>query len=281
MIINYNNFLFEKLGINDDVMSLVNFLLQFIYQSKDKKLTIAENIPKTTFKINKIIIEFINNKDVDGAFIESRSKLTNKGYDLYLMINKDSDIKSNLYHELTHVIKYQNLTNKKIKFLAKNNITYIDKRFDNLIYLLYYSDDSEINAKVAEIYSKIEENIELSSKSIDKKLIFKTYMNKLKYDRYDSPYMLINYNIFEDLRDVSDKDKIKFFSYITNIKNIKRSTNNKILMIYRIIKYIIKNDYTINSDLDSIMLRTQKHINYQGEKLLRKIMKLYNLFEQK
>ncbi|MCK9417474.1 hypothetical protein M0Q97_12610 [Candidatus Dojkabacteria bacterium] len=265
-MINYNNFLTEKLGINDDVIKLVDFLIPLI---NNNEISITKNIPITTFKIYKIVIKYTSNELITGGFFESRSKLTKDGYILYLILNKEKDIKSSLYHELTHVIKFQNLTNKNIKML-NNDFGYPDKRFDELLFLLYCVDDSEINAKVAEIYSNIED--EIKTINIDKKEIFKDYINSLIF-KENNPYLLINYNIHEDLINVSDKDKIKFFQYISSIKNIRKNGNK----LFNIIKYLFgKKDYNLN--LDSIMIKTQKHINNQGKKLLSKIEKLYDLF---
>ena len=115
------------------------------------------------------------------------------------------------------------------------------------------------------------------SNIMDKKEIFKSFIDGLSYKYEDNPYMLINYDIYDDLKDVSDKDKIKFFSYITNIEKIKKDYNNKFTQLYYILKYIFSNqDSTTN--LNSIMYKTQKHINKQGKKLLHKITRLYDLF---
>lgn len=273
MIIKFENFLTEKLGINDDVIFLVNFILNEI-NDKDKETLIINKIPnKTSFKINKIKINFINNNDVKGGFNSSRSKYTKDGYDLFLYLNINTDIKSTLYHELTHIIKYQNLTKKNIKMLSNNNL-YPDYRFDKLLYLLYYSDDSEINAKVSEIYSKIEDL--MKDNLINNKEIFKTYIDNLIFMENDNPQMLINYDIFKDLKDISDKDKIKFFNYITTLKNIKKTTNNKFFIFFKMINHILFNKKDLN--LEKILTRTQNHINSQGEKLLKKLSKLYDLF---
>ena len=82
MIINFQNFLTEKLGISDDVILLVNFLLPLISNKKD---IIIDDIPlNTSFKINKISIKFINKKNIKGGFNESKSKLTKNKTSAYL-----------------------------------------------------------------------------------------------------------------------------------------------------------------------------------------------------
>lgn len=275
MIINYKNFIFEKLGVNDDVIKLVNFILPLI--SDKKNINITENIPKTTFKISKINIKFISKKDISGAFVESKSKLTKDGFIIFLLLNKNEDIKSSLYHELTHVIKYQNLTNKNIKMISKN-YSYPDRRFDKLLYYLYYADDSEINARVAQIYSEIEDHIKDMQHLVNKKDIFKTYIDGLIYDEDNNPHMLIEYNIFDDLKNISEKDKIKFFRYITEYDKIKKTSNSKLKILYNIILQILFNKQNSSIDLNSIMKKTQDYINTQGEKLFKKLTKLYDLY---
>jgi hypothetical protein len=265
MILNYDDFLTEKLGISNDVIFLVDFILDKI---KDKKSLIIDNIPdETTFKINKIIIKFTENNNYLGSFDYNRSKLTKNGFDIYLNLNKETDLKSSLYHELTHVVKFQNLSNKKLKMISPNNF-YHDPRFENLLYLLYCSDESEINAKVAEIYSKIEDEMTYSN-TLYKKNVFNYYCNLFK------PNNLITYDIYDDLKNISNKDKIKFFKHILNIKFIRKNSKNRISFIFNLIKYIFNNKEKIN--LDSVMLKTQKYINNQGKKLSKKIDKLFDL----
>jgi len=270
MILKYNDFLTEKLGISSDVLYLIRFLLPKL-NGKD---TIIDNIPDDlSFKINKMFIKFTNK---NSGFDISRSKLTENGFNLYIILNNKYDIKSTLYHELTHVIKYQSLVKKNIKLLSKN-YKYENKNFDNLLYLLYCSDESEINAKVAEIYSKIEDEINGMSNFISKKEIFSSYI-KHNLNDSDNPKILINYDIFEDLKNVSNYDKIKFFKYISDINKIKKNYNNKFIQF---IMCVINDKTNLDEmDLDIIMIRTQHYINSQGEKLLKKITKLYDLYEK-
>jgi len=262
---NYNNFITEKLGVNDDVIILSDYILNKINNKEDITLT---NIPDNlSFKINEIIIKFIDSSKYGGWFNSSRSKLTKNGFNLYLSLNKnDNDLKKILYHELTHVIKFMNLTTKKLKMTSPINY-YFDKRFNNLLQMLYYSDESEINAKIADIFSEIEDSI---NPKYSKKLQFSLIMKEMTL-----PKTLINYDIFDDLKDISKKDKIKFFQYITKIKNIKKDYNNKFLQLTQLIKYEIFNSEDIN--LNKVMSSTQYFINNQGKKLERKMHELYDL----
>jgi len=276
MIIKYNNFLTEKLGVNSDVIVLSHFIMNEI---KNNNFIITKNIPETTFKIHKIIIKPIKSDHVRAGFNVSYSKLTKDGYIIYIMINKGiiteyNELKNALYHELTHVIKFQNLTNKKLKLTTSYISNYPDKRFKKLIHLLYYSDDSEINAKVAEIYSEIENEIDYFNG--DKNYFFTKYIEQIYSDDIN-PKTLINYDIFNDLSDISDKDKIKFFNHLVNIKKIKNSNDNNFIKIIKMIKYILFNKDDNSQSLNQIMKNIQFHINKQGTKLDEKIKKLYDL----
>lgn len=272
MILNYKNFIYEKLGINSDVITLVKFLENKI----NKKDIVIDTIDlKLSFKINKISIKFISHDKIAGGFNMSRSKLTKNGYNIYLLINSKTNIKNTLYHELIHVIKYQNLTHKNLKMFSPVSY-YHDQRFEKLLFMLYYSDESEINAKVSEIYSEIETEI-TENQSINKKDIFTNFINNLSFRYEDNPQMMIEYNIHEDLNGISSKDILNFFNYIIEVTNIKKN-QNKFVRIIKTIKLILFNKNDSNISQEQIMKRTQSHINNQGKKMKKKIDKLYSLF---
>ena len=270
MILNFENYITEKLGISEDVLILYNFLSKFDFNKN--RIIIDNNIPKTTFQISKIII---NIKNDYSSFNVSRSKLIKNGFIIYLNI-KDDNIEASLFHELTHVIKFQNLTNKKIKMLS-SSINYNDERFKKLLDILYYCDESEINSKLSEIYKKILDISKFYKDNfiIDKNELFSKIISEKLISEIGEIEYIKKYNIFEDLKNISDKDKIKFFKYITNIKKIK--SYNKIKAIIEIIKLILFNKENENVNISTIMQKTQKYIDIQIGKLERKVHKLYDM----
>jgi len=276
MLIDFEEYLCERLGVNEDVHILSEFLYNKLKDENKNKVVIEKDFPENiSFKIKKIIIEFKSDVDYNASFNKSRSKLTEDGYILYLIFNREGNLMDNLYHEFTHVIKFDKLTIKKIKGFNSNvdASDYFDKKkFKRLIGCIYMSDESEINAAVAEFYSKISKFFK-SSNNTNKSVLFKSYIKNL--DRYSDE--LINYNIFEDLENISDKDKLYFFRKFTKIRNIYKESDNKLLIAYKLIKMFILDKPDNRITLYYAMCSLQRFINKQGEKLKLKTHKLYDL----
>jgi len=278
MILNYNSFIYEKLGINDDVIILSDFLFDYLKNIKfeqNKSITI-DDIPNVSFKIKEIIIKFINYNNNIASFDISKSKYSKDGYKLYINLSNNYT-KNELYHELSNVIQHDKLTTKKIEYSlgnynSVNNSIFKDK-FNNLINMLYYSDDSEISSFVHQVYSEMEIYFKKYNKNNS---IFEYFLSNNNH--YNISKYMINYDIFEDLKNIDEKEQILFFKYLYNLNNIKIKNNkfiNKIYIAYKTLCIIFgKND---DSNLDDIKLKTQKFINNQGEKLNNKLIKLYGL----
>ncbi len=283
--LNFENFINEKLGIREDAVILSDFLYDYIKDFDRNKTIIIDgvDIPKVSFKISKIIIEFVN-YDYVGAFDEKRTKLTKDGIEVYLMFRKNDSIqKSSISHELSHLIEHEIKLSKRINDfnsrVASSKISNLlnSKKFDNLCNLIYLSDDSEIRSITHEFYTLLR-NLRDSYSDVDKNKFFEKVINYSNIkDRYDK---MINYDIFDDLKNISDKVKINFFNDLINwekkLYKIKKNKNNKLIIILRVIFYLIhKHDRDI--DLHTIMYKTQKHINSKGVKLRNNIHRLYDL----
>lgn len=176
--------LFEKYGVYDGCKELVDYIIKKA-KSKFKqgyvliKLDILgkdfNNFNNVFFE--KLIINIkISNNVSNGGYISDKNKKLNKNnkfddIEIHYDINKnkfESDLRSLLYHELTHI--YQNycmlLTNKSFYDLLDNQ--HYDKfikgkmSFDNvkrvLSDVLYHINKVEQNAYISELQSELENN---------------------------------------------------------------------------------------------------------------------------
>jgi predicted transcriptional regulator len=288
MKMNFENFINEKLGIREDVIILSDFLFEYLKEIHKGKIVIdGKDIPKVSFKISKIFIEFIDEHNYLGSFDEKRTKLTNDGIEVYLIFNnKNNDLlKSTISHELSHLIDHEiklskNINSFKDEISASKISNYLNnKKFENLCNMIYLSDDSEIKSMTHEFYEFLIKEYTKYKNIINKNVLFNMIVYSSTVNCYND---MINYNIFEDLKDIPEKSKLKFFNDLINwnkkIINIKKNKNNKLTIIIKILYYIIRG-YEKNIDLYDIMYKTQKHINMKGIKLRNKIHKIYGLLE--
>lgn len=277
---NFENFINEKMGIRDDVVILSDFLYDYLSDANKEKIIIinGENIPKVSFNISKIVINFVQPKYYMIASLdEKRSKLTRQGMEIYLFFNKDEKLsKSTINHELSHLIDHEIKLSKRIEDFrdatAASKISNLlnNRNFNNLCNLIYSSDDSEINSITHEFHDLLTNGYSKLKDTKSKNEIF---------DIYDK---MIYYNIFEDLKDIPDKTKIKFFSDLINwnkkMIKIKKNRNSQ-FMIYLKIAFYLAHGYEKNIDLHGIMYKTQTHINSKGIRLRNNIHRLYGLLD--
>ena len=125
--LDFNDFINEKLGINNDVIVLSDFLYNILKNKNKKKIEITNGIPTVSFKINKIIINYFNNSSDIATFLDKKySKLTKDGIIISLSFNKNIEIeKRDIYHELSHLIDHE----KKLSLRIKNFRDTIEESF--------------------------------------------------------------------------------------------------------------------------------------------------------
>jgi len=284
--LNFEDFINEKLGIHDDVIILSDFLYNILKKNKKEKIVIKDNIPEVSFKISKIIINFHSSNDVNAYFNERFTTLKDNGFEIYLSFNKNIELKKRaISHELSHLIDHEIKLSKRIKefkdvlLSSKFANIFNNKKFNNLCYLIYLSDEGEIKAHVHQFYEIFQESfddIKFDDKNYDKNKIFEFLLDETGVKKLYTK--MINYNIFEDLKSIPDKLKLKFFNDFLNINkniyNIKKTPSlSTIKMIFHLL-FGKKNDL----NLEDFMFKTQKHINERGIILRDKIHKLYGLF---
>jgi len=295
--------LVESLGVNIDVDILSKFLIDYLKDKKYDQHIINKNqlLELNKVNINKIIIDYSDKNQVDYFDIK-KSRKTNDGEVLYFHFD---DLNPNsIYHEINHALQFfimgkernkEQLTSIKASrisriFIDKNNE--VIKRFSDLI---YKSTEQEINSEVSGLYGELITH--LRNKGWKKgqfkndehfKLIFEQYVNNS--EAYNIALNMINYNIFEEfdiknLIGIDDYDKRVYFTIMQDVIKSKPFYSG-ILDLFRLFKELLTYKYNqmfnvnilTEEQVNSLMKKYQLFINKQGEKLKRKLFRLYYLF---
>lgn len=274
----------ERLGINQDVEMLTNYLSKII---KNKSIIISgDNIPiKLSKPINKIVIDIIYSQKVEGRFNITKSRLTEKGWDLYFGFKPNPTIDL-IFHEVQHAFKFIMMGKeksleelRKIKASKKTWSTLPggikSEKLNTIVDLIYYLDNSEIDSLVAETYADIKE---LSKKyKIDKP----TFINLV-----ESSYSMRicefvdNLNLDSYLSDISKETKNLFFSLLKDQEKRLKELHKRTFM--EKLKFAIKNLFKgisllKESELDSQIIKWERHFKNQSDKLKRKIWRTWDL----
>ena len=142
------------------------------------------------------------------------------------------------------------------------------------------SSEPELNSAVAGTYGKLKYKLE--DKGWEKGMFendkeFRTWFteNIKNTKSYANSIIMINYNIFEEfkkLKGITDYQKKVYFTIYQNLIGYterKVSTNPAMRT-----KVVVSSEQQVNS----LMKKYQNFINKQGEKLRRKLFRLYDLF---
>ena len=292
MIISYKKFvILERLGISQDVEVLSNYLKSKI---TDKSLTI-DNIPlKLSKPINKIFIDINRNRNsnTEAHFDIGRSSLTNKGYDLYLVFSPNPTLEF-ISHEVSHAFQFimkgreqslHDIDRLKSAKLAKGLLPFGAKnsKLNEVVDLIYYLSDSEIDSYVVELYSHI---TQLSKKYKIDKVTFQLLVKG--FESYEVCKFVDSIELSEYLKDIPIEDKIKFFSILKEEEfrlkniNIKNNLFRKISNFYHFFKMVIKSEPVKKIEVDELHLvidKWNKYFKIKSSKLKMKLFRLYDLF---
>ena len=107
MFTNFDLFLIEeKVGINNDVVSLSEYIFNILQSNKNKYIIKSDDIKTEKIIIDKIIVNILDDKTgISGELDIKKSKITNKG--LYSVINIFGKPNINIiYHELNHNLQF-------------------------------------------------------------------------------------------------------------------------------------------------------------------------------
>lgn len=268
MLIDFNNFINEKLGILDDIKQIADIVYN---ELKDKQYYQL----KTEYLNKKITIDFyfIKNEksNIDGSFTVINEN--------FFKIRMNILNKPTIIHELKHMDRYirkngWGYQHKLLKsnLIISNNLSFLFKNKNSIILMndiLYYINPDEFESHYNHIYEEIKNLIKDDMNNSEKKQKISIYLNE-QTSYFINKYIHLN-NI--DIRNLFKSEKhCKYFlnELLNNIKN-----NNKNFKIIRWIKWILNNNKINNkNNIDKM----NNYINHQTEKNYKKFNRLYSLF---
>lgn len=297
MVKDFENYLIlEKLGINEDVVTLSEYILNIISDKLEKKYIIDSN----DIKLNKIVLDKIilnvkeSNNSINGDFDIQKSDITIKGLKGVINIYGTPNIHT-IYHELNHVLKFyhkgKTSSLKQLSSLKSFNVESKNEILKEFLYLFYISEKDELDSYITESYKKLK-NILLSVKNINPNKFnldnsFKIfYKDTISYEHYE---LLKNYNIKENFKKLKKAEIVSFFNYIENRNRFyKKYYKKNIINIIRLIVFSIKNYNKLNkieliNNLDdkynAIINKYDNRFKKSSGEIYKKLIKLHGLLK--
>lgn len=241
----------ERLGVNDDVIILSDFIVRELYGKPDGTYVFnKKEIPETNLgiDINKMTIKYkrIEKKDYSnimkknkgvilGALDVSHSKRFKSG-NVELVLVLSNLKKSVIYHEINHALQFvklgkSNMIKKNISHtsmeMMKPNYEYT-KKLGMLSHMVYRSIDLEVSSNVIGFYAQVKGLMkkrieEYRKKGIDENKISqwkKEYFSKTLNRReiYAMSYAMEYFDIYKMFKDPTDEEK-EYILYLYVVLN--------------------------------------------------------------
>ena len=288
---NQHNLIIERLHINKEIDLYSDEIYPMISKS-DKSIFEFTNIP---YNLN-IIKLIINIKDiaigVSGQLDLNKSKKTKNGWIIYLNLKKGFSL-DKLKHELNHALRLTLIGKdkmiKNLNHIKSQNIFHFikDSEMERFFYLMYLSNDEEINAKVMETNGFIKE---IMNKWVVDKLSKNEFYFIIKgTDAYRQSNELIGFSCNSVFKKY-DENKLNKFFYIleenkSELDRIQDSYFSKLRLIVKVFRDVFKNKTSFKQD-DKNIYKPKKGKKFydrwipsQGEKLKKRILSLYDHYE--
>lgn len=290
-MLNFGNFVNEKLHINKDVDEYSDIIYDVIKNGKKNKY-IFTDIPKDLgiYKLT-IIVGYLPGSrgylDVGKSF-----KKDNK-WNIFIYLDDAKDIDT-LKHEMNHAFRLTKFgKNKATKSLSALKVRSLlpfesDDVFSKFFHLMYMSSEEEINSKVIETYSYMKNLMnDLGVDYLDKTLFITMLKSSSVYGDCET---LIDYKTSELFKEYSESDINEFFYILKEeqkiLDDIVDSKFYKLNMFLKITKSMLKKKYKLGDRKieHSVKRGARYYDNYynkQGEKLRRRLISLYAHFTKK
>lgn len=281
------NLIIERLHINKDIDDYSDKIYPLISNSSRLLFEFTDlpdnlNISKLIIGIRKMPGGTLGRLDLNN------SKKTKSGWVIYIDLKKGFNLDT-LKHELNHALRLTLVgKDKMIKNLnyirAQNIFISKDNEMEYFFYLMYLSNDEEINSKVMETNGLIKEV--MSKWEVDK-LTKEQFDYIIKSsDAYKQSNELINFKC-DDLFKGYKENKLNKLFYIleenkSELDRIQDSRFSTIKKIIKLFKDIFKNTTEFNQDDNKIYKPKKgkkfydKWIPSQGHKLKKRIYSLYD-----
>lgn len=284
---NQFNLIIESLHINKEIDLYSDEIYPIISKSDKSKFEFLE-LPNN-LNIIKLIINIKDmNPGVSGQLNLSKSKKTKNGWVIYIDLKKDFSL-STLKHELNHALRLtlvgKDKMIKNLNHIKSQNIFHFskDKEMEYFFYLMYLSNDEEINSKVMETNGLIKE---IMNKWGADKLSKSEFDFIIKgSDAFKKSNELIDFKC-SDLFKNYDENKLNKLFYIleenkSELDRIQDSKFSKLKLVIKLFRDIFNNKTGFDENDRNIYKpkRGKKFydtwIPSQGERLKKRIYSLY------
>lgn len=278
----------ERLGVNKEIDEYSDKIYEIIKKSDEKYFTFTHLPNKTNIK--KLIINIKTNLNKLGELNLNKSKKLKDGWIIYINLSENFYLDT-LKHELNHALRLtllgkdemiSNMNHLRTKgsfFNLKNS------DIENFFYIIYLANDEEINSTIIETHGYIKEimkewGVETLSRNDFEYLIRKS-------PGYYKSHLLKNFNCEINFQSFN-KNQLNQFFYILEknkeeLDKISNSFFGKIKLIIKTIKNTIFNKINFDNDFNYKPKKGSNFynnwINKQGEKLKRKLYKLYDHYQ--
>lgn len=298
-MINFQNYLIlEKLSINDDVITLSEYIFNII---NNEKLKDNYTITSSDLKLDKIVLDKIvlniekSNNTINGEFNMQKSKITDKGLIVIINIYGIPNVYT-IYHELNHALKFyykgKSTSLKQLSSLKSFDIKSKNEILKEFLYLFYISEKDELDSYITESFKKLKDILlsvkNINSDKFDLENLFKIfYKDTVSYNHYT---LLKNYDMREKFKNFKKEEIVSFFDYIENRNRFyKKYYRKNLINIIRFILFNIKNYNKINKNelIDNLDDKYNSIINKYNERfkktsdvIYKKLIKLYGLLKE-
>lgn len=307
---NKNGFLFkENFRISDLEFNLARF--RFVFQVKEQEAPVMFEQMNVRFEgkfdDSKLVYNRYKDLELDITnllFINEEANYDNiKEY----FINEKKEIIEFIAHELKHYYDFFKMGKYKLKDKAvydANNVAVFNLvPVDNFIYLLYYSSAFENLVRPTELYAAIKQNgvkqkdfynfllnhdIYLMTKVL-KDFTYENFKQELKDKYMDRVDEILKSFGKSDVTDPDEKINLIMKLLYTTITNEKLAIFKSKLSMFRKIKFIYKSQNDAYEDFkknvarfksyDDFFKHHEKEFNFVGDRLFKKISKLYSLLD--
>ena len=307
---NRNGFLFkENFRISDLEFNLARF--RFVFQVKEQEAPVLFEQMNVKFEgkfdDSKMVYNRYKDLELDITNVLFINKEANYDNIKEYFINEKKEIIEFIAHELKHYYDFFKMGKYKLKdkavYDANNVAVFHLTPVDNFIYLLYYSSAFENLVRPTEIYAAIKQNgvkqkdfynflLNHDTYKMVKVLKDFTYENlkqELKDNYMDRVDEILKSYGKSDVTDPDDKiNLIMKLVYIT-ITNEKLAIFKSKLSMFHNIKFIYKSQNEAYDEFkknvsrfksyDNFFKHHEKEFNFVGDRLFKKISKLYSLID--
>ena len=278
----------ERLGVNKEIDEYSDKIYEIIKKSDEKHFTFTHLPNKTNIK--KLIINIKKKFNKLGELNLNKSKKLKDGWIIYINLSENFYLDT-LKHELNHALRLTLLGKDEMI----SNINYLrtkgsffnlkNNEIEDFFYIIYLENDEEINSIIIETHGYIKEimkewGVETLSRNDFEYLIRKS-------PGYYKSHLLKNFNCEMNFQSFN-KNQLNQFFYILEenkekLDKISNSLLGKIKLVIKAIKDTIFNKINFDSNFNHKAKKGSKFynnwINKQGDKLRRKLYKLYDHYQ--